>query len=226
MNLGVLRKLFYGVPKDFRGQSKVLLVQRQVATGQISLPQIRVGPFRLVEKILQHQLGFRAQPQRRLAQRDQVRGVAIQPSAPTAPLVDFLQEGPRPIRVPVGGRDFATEQEQADTGPITRQGVGQRGLRLGVSSRGQQRLRQQRGPFLLAPPVTAGFLAEARDQARLLDERRRRRRARPHEPRAQRHRAAQGVRVVGADPEGRVRRLDGLGRHGHALEPEDRAGPA
>ena len=81
VNIGILGKLFQRVAKYLRRQPIILLVQGQFAAGQPGLAQIRVGLFGLVEKILQHQLGLGAQAERGLAQRDQVGGIAIEPSA-------------------------------------------------------------------------------------------------------------------------------------------------
>ena len=147
--------------EDFGGQRVILLVEGQLAAGQVGLPKIRVGLFRLVEKVFQDQLRLGPHAQRRLAQRDQIRRVAIHSSTGPAAVVDLVQQCPRPVGVAVSRQDVAAEQQHADARAVTAQRVGERGLRLGIATGCQERLHEQQGPFFIALPVADGLFREA-----------------------------------------------------------------
>ena len=123
MHLRVRGELFQRVAKDFCCQPIILFFQRQFAAGQISVAQIGVGPFCLVEEIFEHQLGLGAEQQRRFAQRDQVGRIAVHPSAGAAAIVDFLEQTPRLVGPAIGIEHLAAGQTQPDARAVKRQGV-------------------------------------------------------------------------------------------------------
>ena len=137
MDVRVVGKFFQRFAENLHRQTIILLVEGQIAAGQVSLAQVRVGFFGLVEEIFQDQFRLRAQPQRRPTERNQVRGVPIHPFVRAAQLVDFLQQLARLVRVAVGIEDVATQQSQTDTRTVARQRVAQHGLRLGITAGGQ-----------------------------------------------------------------------------------------